>query len=101
MSETSDVDVALLNSADRLEAIARHVESVDASVPILCGVAANKLRALLGATTTALAQVDDCPAAVALLLDGVAAELAGFDGELAVNEALALVRSARRELEVS
>lgn len=101
MSERNGVDLALLDSAGRLESIARDVESVDASVPILCGVAANKLRALLGATATELPQVGDCPQAVGLLLDRVAAELATFDREPAVIEALALVRSARREVEVS
>ncbi len=101
MSETSGVDSALMNSAGCLEPIARDVESVDASVPILCGVAATKLRAQLGATASGFSQVDDCPSAVGLLLDRVAAELAGFDGEPAAIEALARVRSARRQLEVS
>jgi hypothetical protein len=75
MNATSGVDLALVNSAGRLESIARDVESVDASVPILCGIAANRLYALLGVAASELPQVTDHPQAIARLLHHVTAEL--------------------------
>ncbi len=99
MNETSGVNSARLNSAGRLESIARDVESVDASVPILCGVAANRLRTQLGVTVCELPQVTDHPRAIVSLRDRVMGELLGLDPDPIVGEALSLVRTARRHLE--
>ncbi len=99
MNETSSVNLALLSSAGCLESIARDVESVDASVPILCGVAANRLRALLGLTARELPQVTDHPRAIVSLLDRVTAELSGLDPDPVVHEVLSLVGVARSHLE--
>ncbi len=101
MNETSGVDLVLLSAVGCLESIARDVESVDASVPILCGVAANRLRALLGVTASELPRVRDRPQAIARLLDRLAGELSRLDPDLVVGEVLSLVRTARRHLEES
>lgn len=85
--------------AAALDTIARGAESVDASVPILCGLAANRLYALLGVTAAELPRATDHPQVIARLLDRVAAELSGFDPDPVGGEALSLVAAARRHLE--
>lgn len=99
MTETRGVDVALLNAASRLESLARDAESVDASVPILCGMAANRLFALLGITASELPSVVDQPDEIARLLGRIAFDLAGPYRDPGVHEVLAMVAAARRHLE--
>lgn len=101
MSETVGGDLALLACAGHLASIAREAESVDASVPILCGVAAHKLCALLGVTTRELPQASDDPREIAWLLGSIVAGLASLEGDPGVREVLTLVRAARREMDVS
>lgn len=74
MSETNGGDLAPLNCVGHLEAIARDVESVDASVPILCGIVANRLYAMLGATVSELPEIVDHPREIARLLSSVTGE---------------------------
>lgn len=88
-----------LRLAAALDTIARSAESVDASVAMLCGLAANRLYALLGVTASELPRVRDRPRAIARLLDRVAGELSHLDPDPAVGEALSLIRTARCHLE--
>lgn len=99
MSETSGGDLADLEGVGYLEAIARDAESVDASVPILCGIAANRLYASLGVTATNLPEMSDHPQAIARLLDSVAAELSGLARDPVLDDVLSLVSAARHHLE--
>ena len=101
MIYTGVADCALLRSAGWLESIARDVESVDACVPILCGIAANRLYALIGVTATDLPHVTDRPQTIERLLDCVTAELSDVDADPIAGEAVSLVRAARRLLEAS
>ncbi|MGI8677377.1 MAG: hypothetical protein ACR2LX_01550 [Jatrophihabitans sp.] len=101
MSDTSGMNRVLLNSARRLETVAREVESVDGSVAVLCGIAANRLYALLGVAASELPHVTDHPRTIARLLDHVTAELSELDADPIVGEAVSLVGAARRHLEAS
>ncbi|WP_073386306.1 hypothetical protein [Jatrophihabitans endophyticus] len=101
MSETSGVDSVLLSAARCLESIARDVESVDACAPILCGIAANRLYALLGVSAGELPDITDHPQTIGRLLDCVTTELSELSANPVVSEAVSLVGAARRHLEES
>lgn len=92
---------AIMRHAATLEMIARDAESVDASVPILCGIAANRLYAAQGEAAGELLAFVDRPGATETMLGGVADALSGSDSDPVVTDVLSLVRSAQRELERS
>lgn len=90
-----------MRHAATLEMIARDAESVDASVPILCGIAANRLYTALGEAAGVVLEFVDPPGATETMLGGVAHALTVWGADPVVEEVLPLVRTAQRELEGS
>lgn len=89
--------ITMTECAAMLDAVARGAESVDASVPILCGMAAHQLW-VAGPGEAIILQIIDDPTAIAAFLAAVVDALYGMPANAATERALRLIWSVQREL---